>query len=74
MLISIIIEKITRKWQQKSVVFQAAAIRFEVRGGEWKQSYMQTDGEPWKQPLDKEYSTFVEIKRVPFQSQMIRGE
>ncbi|KAK9715538.1 hypothetical protein RND81_06G171500 [Saponaria officinalis] len=53
---------------------QAAAIRFEVRGGEWKQSYMQTDGEPWKQPLDKEYSTFVEIKRVPNLSLMIRGE
>lgn len=56
------------------VVFQAAAIRFEVRGGDWRQSFMQMDGEPWKQPLDKEYSTFVEIKRVPFQSLMIRDE
>ncbi|XP_074273684.1 diacylglycerol kinase 7-like [Silene latifolia] len=55
-------------------IAQAAAIRFEVRGGEWKQSYMQMDGEPWKQPLDKEYSTFVEIKRNPNQSLMIRGE
>ncbi|KAH9624407.1 hypothetical protein KSS87_023713 [Heliosperma pusillum] len=55
-------------------IAQAAAIRFEVRGGEWKRSYMQMDGEPWKQPLDKEYSTFVEIKRNPNQSLMIRGE
>ncbi|CAO2823019.1 unnamed protein product [Amaranthus hypochondriacus] len=55
-------------------IAQAAAIRFEVRGGEWRQSFMQMDGEPWKQPLDREYSTFVEITRVPFQSVMIRGE
>lgn len=55
-------------------IAQAAAIRFEVRGGDWRQSFMQMDGEPWKQPLDKEYSTFVEIKRVPFQSLMIRDE
>ncbi len=31
--------------------FQAAAIRLEIRGGEWKDAYMQMDGEPWKQPL-----------------------
>jgi diacylglycerol kinase (ATP) len=31
------------------------------------------DGEPWKQPMSKEYSTFVEIKRVPFQSLMVNG-
>ncbi|XP_057536836.1 diacylglycerol kinase 4-like [Amaranthus tricolor] len=55
-------------------IAQAASIRFEVRGGQWRRSFMQMDGEPWKQPLDKEYSTFVEIKRVPFQSLMIRGE
>ncbi|GLT97558.1 hypothetical protein SLE2022_151160 [Rubroshorea leprosula] len=55
-------------------IAQAAAIRFEVRGGEWKDAYMQMDGEPWKQPMQKEYSTFVEIKRVPFQSLMVRGE
>lgn len=55
-------------------VIQAAAIRFEIRGGEWKQAYMQMDGEPWKQPMNKEYSTFVEVKRVPFQSVMISGE
>ncbi|KAL9242250.1 hypothetical protein vseg_016270 [Gypsophila vaccaria] len=54
-------------------IAQAAAIRFEVRGGEWTQSFMQMDGEPWKQPLDKEFSTFVEIRRVPHQSLMIRG-
>ena len=55
------------------LLFQAAAIRLEVRGGEWKDAYMQMDGEPWKQPLNKEFSTFVEIKRVPFQSVMING-
>lgn len=55
-------------------IAQAAAIRFEVRGGEWKDAYMQMDGEPWRQPMKKEYSTFVEIKRVPFQSVMVRGE
>ncbi|KAK9705803.1 hypothetical protein RND81_07G082900 [Saponaria officinalis] len=55
-------------------IAQASAIRFEVRGGEWTQSFMQMDGEPWKQPLDKEYSTFIEIRRVPNQSLMIRGE
>ncbi|KAE9464291.1 hypothetical protein C3L33_03819, partial [Rhododendron williamsianum] len=53
---------------------QAAVIRFEFRGGEWQEAYMQMDGEPWKQPMDKDYSTFVEIKRVPFQSVMIHGE
>ncbi|GLT80412.1 hypothetical protein SLA2020_518530 [Shorea laevis] len=55
-------------------IARAAAIRFEVRGGEWKDAYMQMEGEPWKQPMQKEYSTFVEIKRVPFQSLMVRGE
>ncbi|KAG5559621.1 hypothetical protein RHGRI_009222 [Rhododendron griersonianum] len=53
---------------------QAAVIRFEFRGGEWQEAYMQMDGEPWKQPMDKDYSIFVEIKRVPFQSVMIHGE
>uniref|UniRef100_A0A5B6YKB3 Diacylglycerol kinase n=1 Tax=Davidia involucrata TaxID=16924 RepID=A0A5B6YKB3_DAVIN len=55
-------------------IAQAAAIRFEIRGGEWKEGYLQMDGEPWKQPMNKDYSTFVEIKRVPFQSVMISGE
>lgn len=55
-------------------MFQAAAIRLEIRGGEWKDAYMQMDGEPWKQPLRSEFSTFVEIKREPFQSYMISGE
>ncbi|CAL5375115.1 hypothetical protein CsSME_00008483 [Camellia sinensis var. sinensis] len=55
-------------------IAQAAVIRFEFRGGEWKEAYLQMDGEPWKQPMDKDYSTFVEIKRVPFQSIMINGE
>ncbi|KAL8152162.1 hypothetical protein V2J09_009922 [Rumex salicifolius] len=54
-------------------IAQASAIRLEVRGGDWKQSFMQTDGEPWKQPLNESYSTFVNITRVPFQSLMIRG-
>uniref|UniRef100_A0A7N0ZYA6 Diacylglycerol kinase n=1 Tax=Kalanchoe fedtschenkoi TaxID=63787 RepID=A0A7N0ZYA6_KALFE len=53
---------------------QAASIRFELRGGEWRKAYMQMDGEPWKQPIDKEFSTFVEIKRVPHQSLVINGE
>ncbi|KAK4257629.1 hypothetical protein QN277_007192 [Acacia crassicarpa] len=55
-------------------IAQAAAIRLEIRGGEWKDAYMQMDGEPWKQPLRSEFSTFVEIKREPFQSYMISGE
>ncbi|KAK1391585.1 diacylglycerol kinase [Heracleum sosnowskyi] len=53
---------------------QAAGLRFEFRGGEWRKSYMQMDGEPWKQPLNNAYSTFVEINRVPNQSVMITGE
>ncbi|KAJ4950577.1 hypothetical protein NE237_027409 [Protea cynaroides] len=55
-------------------IAQAAALRLEIRGGEWKNAYMQMDGEPWKQPLDKEDSTFVELKRMPNQSLMINGE
>ncbi|KAL7097364.1 hypothetical protein ACP275_10G140100 [Erythranthe tilingii] len=55
-------------------IAQASAIRFELRGGEWKKSYMQMDGEPWKQPINKEFSTFVEIKRVPHHSNMVRGD
>ncbi|KAG6414430.1 hypothetical protein SASPL_127152 [Salvia splendens] len=49
---------------------KASDIRFELRGGEWKKSYLQMDGEPWKQPMDKDFSTFVEIKRVSNQSLM----
>lgn len=55
-------------------LLQASAIRFELRGGEWTEAYMQMDGEPWKQPMNKEFSTFVEIKRVPHHSVMIKGE
>ncbi|PKI59866.1 hypothetical protein CRG98_019748 [Punica granatum] len=55
-------------------IAQAAAIRFEFRGGEWENAFMQMDGEPWRQPLSKDFSTFVEIKRVPFQSVMIHGD
>ncbi|KAM7252733.1 hypothetical protein ACFE04_008242 [Oxalis oulophora] len=46
-------------------IAQAAAIRLEIRGGEWRDAFMQMDGEPWKQPMDKNFSTFVEIKRPP---------
>ncbi|XP_010913616.2 diacylglycerol kinase 4 isoform X3 [Elaeis guineensis] len=52
-------------------IAQAAAIRLEIRGGQWRDAYMQMDGEPWKQPMSTEYSSFVEIKRVPFQSLII---
>ncbi|KAF9615009.1 hypothetical protein IFM89_021563 [Coptis chinensis] len=55
-------------------IAQAAAIRVEIRGGDWKKAYLQMDGEPWKQPINKEYSTFVEINRVPKQSLMISGK
>ncbi|KAK7354379.1 hypothetical protein VNO80_19840 [Phaseolus coccineus] len=55
-------------------IAQASAIRLEVRGGEWKDAFMQMDGEPWKQPMSKDFSTFVEIKREPFQSLMISGD
>lgn len=53
---------------------QAAAIKLEIRGGQWKQAYLQMDGEPWKQPIVKDFSTYVVIKRVPFQSLMISGK
>ncbi|KAL5973934.1 hypothetical protein ACLOJK_030593 [Asimina triloba] len=36
---------------------QAAAIRLEVRSSTCPQTYMQMDGEPWKQPLNEEHST-----------------
>ncbi|XP_068652176.1 diacylglycerol kinase 3-like [Aristolochia californica] len=55
-------------------IAQAAAIRLEIRGDQWKEAFMQMDGEPWKQPIKNQYSTVVEIKRVPFQSFMINGE
>ncbi|KAK8597992.1 hypothetical protein V6N13_095384 [Hibiscus sabdariffa] len=55
-------------------IAQATAIRMELRGGEWKDSFMQMDGEPWKQNLSKKNSTTVEIKRMPYQSAMISGE
>ncbi|PWA88819.1 diacylglycerol kinase 3 [Artemisia annua] len=54
-------------------IAQAAAIRFELRGEAWKKAFMQMDGEPWKQPLKNEFSTFVDIERVPFRSVMIHG-
>ncbi|KAE8668591.1 Diacylglycerol kinase 3 [Hibiscus syriacus] len=55
-------------------IAQAASIRLELRGGEWRDTFLQMDGEPWKQPMSRENSTIVEIKRVPFQSVMISGE
>ncbi|GAA0164747.1 kinase [Lithospermum erythrorhizon] len=55
-------------------IAQASSIRFELRGGEWERAYMQIDGEPWKQPMSRDYSTYVEIKRVPFQSIMVYGD
>ncbi|XP_024963070.1 diacylglycerol kinase 4-like [Cynara cardunculus var. scolymus] len=54
-------------------IAQASEIRFELRGGAWKEGFMQMDGEPWKQPMNNEYSTFLDIKRVQFQSIMIQG-
>ncbi|XP_044962399.1 diacylglycerol kinase 4-like isoform X2 [Hordeum vulgare subsp. vulgare] len=54
-------------------IAQAAAIRLEIKGGQWRDAYMQMDGEPWKQPLSSEYSTFVDIKRVPYPSVIISG-
>lgn len=55
-------------------IAQAAAIKFEMRGGEWNRAYVQMDGEPWKQPLLQEHSTIVEINKVPCHSLMINGE
>ncbi|KAG1326456.1 diacylglycerol kinase 7 [Cocos nucifera] len=55
-------------------IAQAAAIKMEIRGGEWNQAYLQMDGEPWKQPIAQDFSTYVVIKRVPFQSLMISGK
>ncbi|ONK81944.1 uncharacterized protein A4U43_C01F34520 [Asparagus officinalis] len=55
-------------------IAQAAAIRLEIRGGEWKNAYMQMDGEPWKQAINNEFSTIIDIKRVPHHSLIISGE
>ncbi|XP_074570006.1 diacylglycerol kinase 3-like [Curcuma longa] len=55
-------------------IAQAAAVKLELRGGDWNRAYLQTDGEPWKHPLNREHSTFLKIKRVPFQSRMINGK
>ncbi|KAG4167683.1 hypothetical protein ERO13_A13G211400v2 [Gossypium hirsutum] len=55
-------------------IAQASSIRLEIRGGEWKDVFMQMDGEPWKQPMSSDHSTFLEIKRVPYQSLMINRE
>ncbi|AED96936.1 diacylglycerol kinase 4 [Arabidopsis thaliana] len=55
-------------------IAQAAAIRLEIRGGDWKDAFMQMDGEPWKQPMTRDYSTFVDIKRVPHQSLVVKGD
>ncbi|KAJ0984240.1 hypothetical protein J5N97_002596 [Dioscorea zingiberensis] len=55
-------------------ITQAAAIRLEIRGGEWRDAYMQMDGEPWKQPISGECSTIVDINRMPFQSLLIAGD
>ncbi|XP_074372102.1 diacylglycerol kinase 4-like isoform X2 [Apium graveolens] len=59
---------------QAKHIAQASEIRFEFRGGQWKECFMQMDGEPWKLPMSMDYSSFVEIRRVPFQSVMINGE
>ncbi|XP_076908926.1 diacylglycerol kinase 4-like [Bidens hawaiensis] len=55
-------------------IAQASAIRFELRGGTWRECFMQMEGEPWKQPMNNEYSTFLGIKRVPFLSILVKGE
>jgi len=55
-------------------IAQAAAIKFEMRGGEWDRAYVQMDGEPWKQPLIQDQSTIVEINKVPYHSRMINGD
>ncbi|KVH87656.1 ATP-NAD kinase-like domain-containing protein [Cynara cardunculus var. scolymus] len=35
-------------------IAQASEIRFELRGGAWKEGFMQMDGEPWKQPMNND--------------------
>ncbi|TYI16780.1 hypothetical protein ES332_A08G277900v1 [Gossypium tomentosum] len=55
-------------------IAQASSIRLELSGGDWRDAFLQMDGEPWKQPMSKEYSTIVEIKKVPFPSVMVNGE
>ena len=56
---------------KNTAFYQAAAIKFEMRGGEWDRAYVQMDGEPWKQPLIQDQSTTVEISKVPYHSLMI---
>lgn len=53
---------------------QAAAVKFDIRGGERNEAFLQMDGEPWKQPLNAEFSSFIEIVRVAHQSAIIKGE
>ncbi|XP_038992931.1 diacylglycerol kinase 4-like [Hibiscus syriacus] len=65
----VMVELITAKH-----IAQASSIRLEIRGGDWKDAFMQMDGEPWKQPMNREHSTFIEIKRVPYQSLMTSKE
>ena len=55
-------------------IAQAAAIKFEMRGGEWDRLYVQMDGEPWKQPLFQDRSTILEINKTPYHSLMIHGD
>ncbi|XP_039146018.1 diacylglycerol kinase 7-like [Dioscorea cayenensis subsp. rotundata] len=64
----VMVELITAKH-----IAQAAAIKLEIKGNQCQKTFMQTDGEPWKQPLDEKSSTFVMINRMPFQHLMISG-
>ncbi|THU49017.1 hypothetical protein C4D60_Mb06t05150 [Musa balbisiana] len=55
-------------------IAQAAAVKLRLQGGDSKEAYMQMDGEPWKQPISKEYPTYVIIESTPFQSRIISGK
>ncbi|XP_065011840.1 diacylglycerol kinase 7-like isoform X1 [Musa acuminata AAA Group] len=55
-------------------IAQAAAVKLRLKGGDSKEAYMQMDGEPWKQPIKKEYPNLVIIESTPFQSRIISGK
>ncbi|KAM0939239.1 putative diacylglycerol kinase (ATP) [Dioscorea sansibarensis] len=55
-------------------IAQVAAIKLEIKGNQCGKTFMQIDGEPWKQPLDETSSTFVTIKGMSFQHLMITGK
>ena len=50
-------------------------MKFELRGSQAKQAFLQLDGEPWLQPLeDPRDATVVEISKIPAPSLLLAAE